>query len=82
MKEMYIAFNRYTKEYIYYETKLQRNRKNLGREEKGLIKKLSRIMNKKRKSILHLVNIKKPLLKKFEDYFSRDSAFKISVIVE
>lgn len=85
MKEMYITFNSYTKEYIYYETipngTSQKNRLELGRTKEGLLGKLSELIDKKRKSILHLTNIPNPPLEKIKNYFSKISS-KIKIKVE
>ena len=74
-------FNTYTQDYIYYETKLNenllKNRKDLGKFDKGLTKKLSHIINKKRNSLFHLVNIPKQSLEGIKNYLSRFPKLKI-----
>lgn len=87
MKEMYLTFNIFTNSYIYYEKKsggiLQKNRKELGNiKDSELIKKLSLLMNKKRKSILYLVSIPEEDLTKLENYFLKQKKSKIVIQIE
>jgi hypothetical protein len=74
MKEMYVALNLFTREYIYYESRLgksdMKNRKELGLEGISLIQKLS-FIDLKRNSILHLEDVPSEEAEKLKAHFSR-----------
>jgi hypothetical protein len=73
MKEMYITFNPFTDSYIYYETilgeKAIKNRKEFNLSGEYLTQRLS-FIDKKRKSLLHLVDLPHEQLAELEAYFS------------
>ncbi len=84
MKEMYLIFNDFTRNYIYYEKKecgvIWKNRQELERlEGSELIKKLDSIIDKKRKSILHLENLSKERLNNLKNYLLKLSNSKVFV---
>ena len=84
MKQRYLTFNVFTSNYIYYEKKeggvLWKNRQDLGQlKENDLVKKLNVIMDKKKKSILHLENIPEERLHYLKNYFLKLPNSKILV---
>jgi len=78
MKELYFIYNSYTAQYIFYEGRNQFNRREFKNTENPL-KILENLVDKKRKSKLHLMEIPQTLQKDIEERFGDT---KISIELE
>lgn len=69
MKELYFLYNPYSERYIFYESKKQHNRKEFSKDKNliAILKKLP--IDLKRKSFLHLDDLKEEDLGKIKEYF-------------
>jgi len=71
MKEMYLTFNSFTNCYVYYEQKLKetpwKNRREIGKG--GTLTDRLSFIDRKRKSILYLINFPDEGLEKIKNFF-------------